>query len=307
MAATRNGIKDRTVDLAIRGLLAAMLFLPYRWRVPATGWIVAQVIAPIAGWRDRVRENLAYVRPDLGPAEVHRLTRAVPDNAGRSLIEIYSGDEFKDRVRQTALQGPGAGALSEAREAGRPVILVTAHFGNYDAPRAALFAQGYPLAALYRPMENEGFNEHYVRAISRIGEPLFAADRRGVLGFVNYLKAGNIVGILVDVHVARGADVTFFGQVAPTATSAAEWALKFDAVLLPIYGRRCENGLDFEIVVDAPIPHTTPEEMTQALNDSLEAMVRENMDQWFWIHRRWKPERRRESPQRARAAARTAP
>jgi KDO2-lipid IV(A) lauroyltransferase len=28
--------------------------------------------------------------------------------------------------------------------------------------------------------------------------------------------------------------------------------------------------------------------MTQALNDSLEALVRGNLDQWLWIHRRWK-------------------
>jgi KDO2-lipid IV(A) lauroyltransferase len=46
--------------------------------------------------------------------------------------------------------------------------------------------------------------------------------------------------------------------------------------------------LSFQIIVEAPIPHGTPEAMTQALNDSLEAIVRQNIDQWFWIHRRWK-------------------
>ena len=34
--------------------------------------------------------------------------------------------------------------------------------------------------------------------------------------------------------------------------------------------------------------HGDPLVMTQALNDSLEAVVRQNIDQWFWIHRRWK-------------------
>jgi KDO2-lipid IV(A) lauroyltransferase len=28
--------------------------------------------------------------------------------------------------------------------------------------------------------------------------------------------------------------------------------------------------------------------MTRALNTSLEARVRENPEQWFWIHNRWK-------------------
>lgn len=305
MADSRNSIRDRIVDFTIRILLGAVLIVPYHRRVPMMGWIVSYLVAPVAGWRRRVRENLAYVLPDLPDSEVERLVRAVPNNAGRTLIEIYSGREFKNRVSATPISGPGAPALIEARDSHRPVILVTAHFGNYDVPRAALFAQGYPLAALYKPMQNASFNEHYVRAISEIGEPLFAADRRGVLGLLNYLKQGNILGVLIDVHAGSGARVTFFGQVAPTATSAAEWAVKYDALLLPIYGRRLENGLDFEIFADAPISHSDPVEMTQALNDSLERIVRENLDQWFWIHRRWKPERRR--PQRARAAATMGP
>lgn len=299
-------LKDRLTDRAVRALLAVLLSLPYAWRVPLMGWIVAYVIAPLAGWRQRVRDNLAYVCPELDRAEVERLARAVPANVGRTLIEIYSGEAFVARVRDTPLSGPGVAAFEAARQAGRPVILVTAHFGNYDAPRAALFAQGHPLAALYRPMENESFNDHYVEAISQIGEPLFPVDRKGVLGFVNYLRAGNVVGILTDVHAGRGALVTYFGKIAPTATSAAEWALKYDALLLPIYGRRLDSGLDFEILLDAPIPPTDAETMTQALNDSLERIVRRDMDQWFWIHRRWKPERRA-GDQRATAAASTGP
>ncbi|MDE3120851.1 MAG: lauroyl acyltransferase, partial [Paracoccaceae bacterium] len=54
------------------------------------------------------------------------------------------------------------------------------------------------------------------------------------------------------------------------------------------YGIRRPDGLSFDIVIEAPIPHGTPQEMTQALNDSLEALVRRHPEQWFWIHRRWK-------------------
>ena len=47
---------------------------------------------------------------------------------------------------------------------------------------------------------------------------------------------------------------------------------------------------------EAPIPPGDPVEMTQAINDNLEGWVRRHMDQWFWIHRRWKPERKRAVP-----------
>ena len=36
------------------------------------------------------------------------------------------------------------------------------------------------------------------------------------------------------------------------------------------------------------IAHSDPVTMTQQINDRLEAQVRQHMEQWFWIHRRWK-------------------
>ncbi|MCG6903848.1 MAG: lauroyl acyltransferase, partial [Rhodobacter sp.] len=73
-----------------------------------------------------------------------------------------------------------------------------------------------------------------------------------------------------------------------TALSAAEMAVKYDALVVPIYGLRHADGIGFDIIVDTPIPHGEPLTMTQAMNDSLARLVRDHMDQWFWIHRRWK-------------------
>ncbi|MDP3959370.1 MAG: lysophospholipid acyltransferase family protein [Pseudorhodobacter sp.] len=275
-------------DRVLRGLIWSLLRLPYRWRVPLCGWVMAEVIAPIAGYRQRVRENLALILPDLPAAEVTRLSHLVPDNVGRSVIEIYSGPAFVTRVLRSPPRGPGLAALEAAHLERRPVILVTGHFGNFDASRATLIARGYRVGGLYRPMKNRYFNRHYEQAIAGIGTPLFALGRRGLGEMVRHLHTGGMVGMVIDQHKRRGARLTFFGHDALTALSAAELALKYDAVLVPTYAIRQPNGLDFDIVVEAPIPRGTPETMTQALNDSLEALVRTHPEQWFWIHRRWK-------------------
>lgn len=278
----------RLRSLVLRGLIDGLLFLPYRWRVPLCGAVMARVIGPLAGYDKRVRDNLALVMPDLPTAEVRRLMREVPRNVGRTLIEIYSGQEFIARTIATPLEGEGLPALEEAHRTGRPVILVTGHFGNYDATRAALIARGYRLGALYRRMGDPGFNDHYVKAISRIGTPLFPRGRKGLADMVRFLRSGGMLGLLMDQHMRHGAPLSFFDHTAMTALSAAELALKYDALLVPAYGIRLENGLDFRILVEAPIPVGTPEAMTQALNDSLERLVRQHPEQWFWIHRRWK-------------------
>ncbi|WP_050526024.1 lysophospholipid acyltransferase family protein [Pseudorhodobacter aquimaris] len=277
---------ERFRNLFIRGLINLLLALPYRWRVPLCGWVMAYIVGPIAGYDKRVRDNLALVMPDLPQAEVRRLMREVPRNVGRTLIEIYSGKEFIERATAEPLQGEGLAALDEAHAAGRPVILVTGHFGNYDASRAALIARGYNVGALYRPMGDPDFNAHYVKAISRIGTPVFPRGRAGLADMVRFLRGGGMLGLLMDQKISSGEPLSFMGQPAMTALSAADLALKYDALVVPTYAVR--RGLDFDIIIEPPIPHSTPTEMTQALNDSLEKLVRQHMDQWFWIHRRWK-------------------
>lgn len=271
-----------------RGILGLALVLPYRLRVPLVGWIVATFVAPFAGWKARILNNLDYAMPELPVAERRRIARRVSDNFGRTLIEIYSGEAFVDRVRTSTIEGTGMAALSEAREAGRPIILVTAHLGNYDSVRGKLSREGFPMGALYRPMSNAAFNEHYVKAISTIAAPVFPTDGRGITKLVRLLKSGGVIGIVADVASRRAPLLRFFDRPAHTPLSSAEWALKYDALLVPVFGIRQPDGLTFRIQVEDPIVHSTPEVMMQSYNDVVEAVARAHPDQWFWIHKRWK-------------------
>lgn len=290
MAESRNSIGTAShwlADRLIRGAIWVMLRLPFDARRALAAFLMTRIVAPLGGWRRRIRENLALVRPDLPPAEVRRMERAVPRSIGRTLAELYSGPDFVARVAREPLQGAGVPALEEAHRTGRPVLLVTGHLGNYDAIRGALIARGYRVGGLYRPMDNPFFNSHYVAAISRIGTPLFPRGRKGLADMLRFLRGGGMVGVVLDQSMGDGALLSFFGQPALTALSPAEMALRYDALILPTYGIRRPDG-GFDLRVEAPVPHSTPEAMTQALNDSLEAQVRAHMDQWLWTHRRWK-------------------
>lgn len=286
----RASLKNRAALLLIR----ALLWLPYGLRVPLCGWVMARVVAPVAGWRARVRENLARVMPDLPQSEVRRLMRDVPDNIGRSIIEIWSGPEFAARAARSPVTGPGLAAVTAAQGARRPVVLVTGHIGNYDAARAAMIARGFPVGALYRLMEDPGFNAEYVRAINAVGTPMFPRGRRGMAEMLRFFRGGGMLAFAIDQHMPHGAELSFLGHTARTALSAAELALKHDALLVPFYGIRQPDGLTFEVLVEAPVPHGTAAAMTQALNDSLDRLVRRYPDQWLWIHRRWKGPRPRQ-------------
>ena len=250
--------------------------------------MMRRVIGPLAGYRDRALENLALVWPDRPLAEREAIAAASLDNAGRTLIENYSTRAFTRRAAGLEPTGPGYPALLAAREAKRPVILVSGHFGNYEAARAALVARGFQIGGLYRNLSNRYFNAHYVRTMEAFGGPVFPQGRAGTAGFVRHLKAGGQLVLLFDQDVSSAPPLDFLGQPARTALSAAELALRLKADLIPFFAIRQPDGLGFRVELDAPVPHSDPETMMGAVTEALEARIMAEPGQWFWIHRRWK-------------------
>lgn len=293
MAEPRRLWLDWIVDRAVRGLLWIALRLPYRWRVPLMGRIL-RLVGGVAGYRRRADEQLGWIFPTLTRQERQAIATAVLDNFGRVVIENYSTADQLAWAARWEPHGPGLAACAAARDAGRPILFVSGHFGNYQAIRAAMNVRGYAIGGLYRLMNNPFSNAHYIASVEGVGGPAFARDRRGLAGFVKTLREGGQGAILIDQFMAGGAVLDFLGQPAPTALSAAEMALKYEALLVPVYAQRLENGLDFDIHIEKPIAHSDAQTMTQALNDSLAARVRACPAQWLWVHRRWKPDRLRE-------------
>lgn len=279
----RPRARDRWIGVALTALLA----LPYGWRVRLAG-ALGGAVARLGPLPRKIARAVRHFRPDLPEAEVRRISRAVPGNLARMGIEIFSGAEFAARAPTYPIGGAGLAALDQAHAQGRPVVLVTAHFGNYDAWRAALIARGFNVGGYFKEMSGLELNSRYVAAIEAIGTPLFPTGREGVAGMVRFLRAGGMLGILVDLDRPNGVMLDFLGRPTRTVLSMAEMALRYDALLVPVWGIRQPDGLSFRIQVDAPVPHSDPVTMTQALNDRLGAVVRDYPEQWLWWHNRRK-------------------
>lgn len=288
---------DYLSNLAIEAIIALGLALPYTWRVKTVGRIMQHVIGPLAGYRTSALNNLSLIWPDRPLAERKEIAGRCLNNVGRTFIENYSSTQFPARLADNLLQGDGVAAFKEAVSKNQPVILVTGHYGNYEAVRAALVARGYDVGGLYRNMRNPYFNAHYVRTMEAFGGPVFPQGRKGTAGFVRHLKRGGQLVLLFDQHVTDAPYMDFLGKPARTAVSAAELALRYNALLIPFYGIRREDGLTFDTILEAPVAHSTPHEMTQEITDSLARRVKADPTQWFWVHRRWRvPKKKKSNP-----------
>ena len=278
-------------DIIFRILIKISRAFPVTLRIRVMGSLLRIIISPIAGYKKRALANLNYVYPEMPMREKIRIADAVADNTGRTFIENYDILSLKSRLINAPIQGKGLIVLEHAQAAGQPVLLVTGHFGNFEAPRAALVGRGYKVGGLYRPMTNPYFNKHYADNMHRLSGPVFEQGRRGTSGLLRHIKSGGIGVLLFDIYDGKGTPINFLGQPAPTLTSAAEIALKTGAFLIPMFGIRKPDGKSFDIILESPIKHSNALDMTIEMTYRLEVMVKKFPEQWFWIHRRWKPER----------------
>lgn len=297
-----GGWEDWATDRVLRAAIWCALRLPLRARLWLMGRLIRHVVAPLAGYRQRAMNNLAHVWPDMGVLDRRHLADRVADNAGRTMIDNYDVHGLMRRMAKAEIRGEGLVEVEQARAEGRPVLFVTGHFGNFEAPRAALVARGYRIGGLYRPMSNPYFNAHYAANMHALSDPVFEQGRRGTIGLIRHIREGGMGVLLFDVYDSAGEVIDFMGQPAPTLTSAADIALKTGALLVPFFGIRKADGISFDAVFEAPVPHGDPVEMMREVTKRLEERINAHPEQWFWIHRRWKPKR-----QRKRAAANMAP
>ncbi|MGX9354328.1 lysophospholipid acyltransferase family protein [Roseobacteraceae bacterium S113] len=285
----------------LRGLIGGLNRLPIRARLNTMSWVMRWILAGPTGYRSRARANLAYIWPDKPVSERNAIAEAALDNAARTIIENYDVAGLLDRMSNTEPEGPGLQAIQQARDAGQPVLLMTAHFGNFEAPRACLVARGARIGGLYRPMSNPFFNAHYEKNMSTLSDPTFAQGGKGTAKFIRHLKSGGMMVLLFDVYDSAGVPIDFLGQPAPTLTSAADIALRTGALMVPFFGIRESDGLTCRAIFEEPIPHGDPLDMTRALSERLEARIHAHPGQWFWVHRRWKPARQARRQRKAEA------
>jgi|TARA_B110000093_G_C12968687_1_gene411089 KDO2-lipid IV(A) lauroyltransferase len=264
--------------------------LPYLYRHRLMGALLRGPLGHITGYKKRTLNNLNLIYPDLSDKQKSKIANQVLDNAGRTFLENMYPAEFQAQNPKIELWGDGLENLLKAHSNGRPVIFFSGHFGNHEAFRAALYKHGIKVGGLIRPMSNPYFDYHYQKTLLIEGRsgPVFLPGVKGTLGFYRALKRGATLALLIDLAVPDGPFLSFLGQPARTALTAASFALKSNALFLPYFSMRNPDSISFSVEIGRPIKHSDPLTMTKEATKSLELRIKKDPGNWFWIHRRWK-------------------
>jgi KDO2-lipid IV(A) lauroyltransferase len=294
-------IRDRWTTRAGEWLAYALIrgFVRLTWRVPT--WTLAGFWAPVGsalalavpGFRKRAERNLALVWPECSPACRRRIVR----DAGAQFLRLgVEYGQLEKLARDIDLTIEGGDHLEAARAAGRGGVLVSAHYGNWEAVRLAARRLGCETGIIYRPQNNRYLDRFALDVLGRAGHPVLQKGRQGLRQLLAHVSRGGFVMILVD-HRHTGAPlIDFLGQPAETATAAADVARRTGAALIPVRAARNVALRRFDVTFEAPVTGPDSRAMMAEVNRRIGAWVEAAPEQWFWFHRRWR------STERSRAA-----
>lgn len=193
----------------------------------------------------------------------------------RGLLEKWEGMEF----------------IEQARAAGRGVILVTAHLGNWELGGALLALHGLPMSVVTLEEPTTELTRWRDRYRQHVGIRTHAVGPGHDFAFIEMiqaLRANGIMAMLVDrPHAGTGTPVQFFGRMTEFSTGPALLWQHTGAAVIPAFVLRNERG-SYTAVAHAPLdfkdtgnPRADLITNTQTLASHFENVIRQYPDQWF--------------------------
>jgi len=296
----RNRIKDISVSLSHDRVSASAVALAHP-QISDAPWLGRLLYRVLPVRRKVILENMRRVFGDATPAaEIERLAQAHYGHFGRLVWEFLRFPWLSAEQRRAMVRVENLDALIAALEQGKGVLILTGHFGSFEVATAAGL-DSYPQARgrfwfVRRPVKSEWLDGLLTRRFQRAGFGILP-KRAGLEAILDKLAAGDLVVFPFDQHAGRkdGVLVEFFGHPAGTFRSLAVIALTTGAPVVPASSWREPDGshvLRFESPL-APIEDPDANEAirrnTRAYNAALELMIVRHPEQWWWVHRRWKP------------------
>ncbi|MBV8843140.1 MAG: lysophospholipid acyltransferase family protein [Bryobacterales bacterium] len=222
----------------------------------------------------------SYLNLGLGAAEYVRLGGFFYRRLKRRVV--YRRFEYWDEIKK--------------RYPGKGVIVLTAHFGNFELLSAAHALHGYQISLVH----------HTQRFLMADALMSYVRERAGITiirkhtaarAVLKALSQGQLVGIPFDQNAKRSEAVfvPFFGEPAATASGLARLAAIAQVPVVPVFLVRQPDRRTHRIEILDEIatqrssdPAADIEENTRRFTRAIEDFVKLYPEQFLWTHRRYR-------------------
>jgi len=241
------------------------------------GWL-ARTIGPKLAASRKARQNINAALPGQ---HTDKILYDMWDNLGRVMAEYPHLEKIAPSVELVGsehLKTPGT------------AVYFGAHLANWELLPSSFFLQeNIYTRSLYRAPNNPWADKllHNCRTLNgRLGT--IPKSRSGTRQWMDAMKQGDKIALLIDQKYNEGITADFFGMPAKTGTAFIQMAKKFNC---PLHPMRCERleATRFRITIypALTIENRADEDILSEAHRHLESWIRERPGQWLWLHRRW--------------------
>jgi len=251
-----------------------------------------------------VRDQLQRSYPDYSVPRIEVLTLGVFEHFGRSLAELIGlrGQHRAALLKSVEVEGLEYLKIAEKASEKGGVLVVTAHYGNWELAGIRIANLGIPVSAIFRGFSSPSLDEILLSIRTTDGSASVDYEQirmgRAGIALARALTEGRKELVLLDQNARRdeGIFVSFFGRPACVRTGPLQLALRAGVPVLPAFIRRDEDGVRHRIQIHPPL-WLDPENRAEAgavkkcaekLTALIESEIRREPTQWIWAHRRWR-------------------
>jgi KDO2-lipid IV(A) lauroyltransferase len=242
-----------------------------------------------------VIRNLQNAFPEKKISDIKKLAFKTYKSFALSLVEIMYLPYIEKQNLIDAVECVNPELIVEKYNEGKGIILLSSHFGNWEFIAISVAMQiGIPFSVIVKPLRNPYVFEWMNKARTKFGNeivPLGISIRKTY----QTLKEKKIVAMVADQRGPReGVRVNFFGRQVPVYTGPAALALKTGSPIICGIPVRQQNYKYHTILIEIPLndlPENDEEkivEISQRYTSYIEKIIRENPEQWLWMHNMWK-------------------
>ncbi|MCK5383287.1 MAG: LpxL/LpxP family Kdo(2)-lipid IV(A) lauroyl/palmitoleoyl acyltransferase [Gammaproteobacteria bacterium] len=272
------------------GLLWCLSRLPYAWQL-VIGRQLGKLFCRLSPGRRHIAEtNLSLCFPELDTSAREKMLQEQFASLGIGVLEMAMSWWGTDRQLRKLARLEGLEHLHRALDRGKGVILLSGHFTTLEIG-GRLLSMVAPFHVMYRSHKNVAFENmlktartrHFKKAIPR-------GDLRGML---KSLRDNVPVWYAPDQDYGREQSifVPFFGISTASVTGTSRLARISQAAVVPFFQTRLPGAQGYQLTLYPALenfPGESVEADTRRINALIEARVREQPEQYLWVHRRFK-------------------
>jgi len=295
-------VRDYLLYIMLRAVVVIVNVFPPDTNLRTARWLGRLLWKHYGRGRQRAIENLRASFPDKDEQWVNETGRKSFENLVMLTMDILMTPRIvrKDNWRKYCTFANAERVKWMIKEH-KGMLLLTAHYGNFELVGYMLGMFGFDIYSVARPLDNRFVNDYLFGIRQRKGQKLII--KKGASSMMEDVVAeGAALGFIADQDAGKkGIFVDFFGRKASTYKSIGLLAMMRNVPIGVGCCRRVDSRFFFSIEVERII---MPEEwagkpdalqwVSQEYTSAIESFIRKDPAQYWWLHRRWKTRPRSE-------------